>query len=36
MAEHNKVAYDYFTTKPADIVGKERQRWEKRLEKVGK
>jgi PelA/Pel-15E family pectate lyase len=36
MAEHNKVTYDYFTTKPADIVGKERERWEKRLEKVGR
>ncbi|RBP39681.1 PelA/Pel-15E family pectate lyase [Roseimicrobium gellanilyticum] len=36
MAEHNKVTYDYFTTKPGDIVGKERERWKKRLEKVGK
>jgi PelA/Pel-15E family pectate lyase len=36
MAQHNKVTYDYFTTKPGDIVGKERQRWEKRLAKVGK
>jgi PelA/Pel-15E family pectate lyase len=33
MAEHNKVAYDYFTTKPQDIVTKEMARWKKRLEK---
>ena len=36
MAEHNEVAYDYFTTKPGVIVGKEHERWKKRLEKMGK
>lgn len=30
MARHNKVAYDYFTTKPADVIGKEVDRWKKR------
>ncbi len=34
MAQHNKVAYDYFTAKPLDIVTKEMARWKKRLEKV--
>lgn len=33
MARHNKVGYDYFTTKPAEIIGKERERWAKRLAK---
>lgn len=36
MAEHNKVAYDYFTTKPQDVVTKEVARWKKRLEKEAK
>ena len=36
MAQHNKVAYDYFTTKPADLAGKEFERWEKRMQKEGK
>ncbi len=31
MARHNKVGYDYFSTKPADVVGKEVARWKKRL-----
>lgn len=31
MARHNKVAYDYFVTKPADVVTKELERWKKRL-----
>ena len=31
MARHNKVAYDYFSTKPADVVGKEMERWRKRV-----
>ena len=30
MAQHNKVAYDYFTTKPAEVIGKETERWKKR------
>jgi PelA/Pel-15E family pectate lyase len=33
MAQHNTVAYDYFTTKPQDVVGKEVERWRKRLDK---
>lgn len=33
MAQHNKVGYDYFTTKPRDIVTKEMARWRKRLGK---
>lgn len=33
MAQHNKVAYDYYTTKPRDVVGKEVERWKKRMEK---
>jgi PelA/Pel-15E family pectate lyase len=36
MAEHNKVAYDYFTTKPHDILTKEVPRWKKRFEKAAK
>jgi PelA/Pel-15E family pectate lyase len=36
MAAHNKVAYDYFTSKPLDVVTKEVARWKKRLEKAGK
>ncbi|HSI63718.1 MAG TPA: pectate lyase, partial [Candidatus Saccharimonadia bacterium] len=31
MAEHNKVAYDYFTKKPGEVVGKEFERWKKRV-----
>jgi PelA/Pel-15E family pectate lyase len=31
MAQHNKVAYDYFTTKPRDVVTKEIPRWKKRV-----
>jgi PelA/Pel-15E family pectate lyase len=34
MAEHNKVAYDYFTTKPLDVTTKEMARWKKRLAKA--
>jgi PelA/Pel-15E family pectate lyase len=33
MAAKNKVAYDYFTTKPADVIAKEVARWRKRLAK---
>lgn len=33
MAAKNKVAYDFFTTKPADLLSKEVVRWKKRLEK---
>jgi PelA/Pel-15E family pectate lyase len=36
MAQHNKIGYDYFTTKPKDIVTKELDRWKKRLEKADK
>ena len=35
MAQHNKVAYDYYTTKPRDVVGKEMERWKRRMEKEG-
>ena len=30
MARHNTVDYDYFTTKPADVIGKETGRWKTR------
>ena len=33
MAQHNKVAYDYFSTKPADVLGREADRWRKRIAK---
>lgn len=33
MAQHNKVAYEYFSPKPAEVVGKEVDRWRKRIEK---
>jgi hypothetical protein len=33
MAAHNKVGYDYLTTRPAELLGKERERWLKRLAK---
>lgn len=33
MAAKNKVGYDFFTTKPRDVIGKEVTRWKKRLEK---
>jgi PelA/Pel-15E family pectate lyase len=36
MAARNKVAYDYFTTKPHDILTKEVPRWRKRIEKAAK
>jgi PelA/Pel-15E family pectate lyase len=36
MAQHNKVSYDYFTTKPADVIGKEVERWKKRMQKAKK
>ncbi len=29
MAERNKVAYDYFTTRPRDVITKEYARWKK-------
>jgi PelA/Pel-15E family pectate lyase len=31
MAKHNKVAYDYFTTRPRDVVTKDLQQWRKRV-----
>ena len=30
MAKNNKVAYDYFTNRPSDIITKEVERWKKR------
>ena len=33
MAAKNKVAYDFLTTKPGDLLSKELPRWKKRLEK---
>lgn len=33
MAAKNKVAYDYFTTRPRDLLEKEVPRWKKRLAK---
>lgn len=36
MAQHNKVGYDYFTTKPAEVIGKELERWKKRVQKAAK
>ncbi len=33
MAAKNKVAYEYFTTKPRDLIEKEVARWKKRLAK---
>jgi len=33
MAAKNKVAYDFFRTRPAELLGKELLRWRKRLEK---
>jgi PelA/Pel-15E family pectate lyase len=33
MAAKNKVAYDFFSTRPAELLGKELPRWKKRLEK---
>ncbi len=32
MAAKNKVAYDFFSTRPAELLGKELPRWRKRLE----
>ena len=34
MAAKNKVAYDYFVTKPGEIINKEVARWRKRLAKT--
>jgi PelA/Pel-15E family pectate lyase len=31
MAKNNKVGYDYFTTRPKDVVSKELERWKKRI-----
>jgi PelA/Pel-15E family pectate lyase len=31
MAKHNKVGYDYFTTRPRDLLTKEHDRWKKRI-----
>ncbi len=33
MAARNKVAYAYFTTKPGELLAKEKARWQKRLNK---
>ncbi len=33
MASKNKVAYDYFTTKPGELIDKEMTRWKKRISK---
>lgn len=33
MAAKNKVAYDFFSNRPAELLGKELPRWRKRLEK---
>ncbi len=33
MAAKNKVAYDFLTNKPRDVIGKEVTRWKKRLAK---
>lgn len=33
MAAKNKVAYDFFTTKPAELLTKEADRWKKRVAK---
>lgn len=32
MARRNKVTYEYYTTQPRDIIGKEYDRWKKRRE----
>ncbi|MBX7209242.1 MAG: pectate lyase [Verrucomicrobiaceae bacterium] len=34
MTEHNRVGYDYYTTKPAELIDKELARWKKRLAKT--
>lgn len=34
MAAKNKVAYDFFSTRPKDLLEKEAPRWRKRLEKA--
>ena len=31
MAKHNKVGYDYFTSRPNEIITKEVERWKKRI-----
>jgi hypothetical protein len=31
MAKNNKVGYDYFTTRPLDVITKEVDRWQKRI-----
>ena len=31
MAAHNRIAYDFYTTKPAEFLTKERARWKKRF-----
>jgi PelA/Pel-15E family pectate lyase len=36
MAQHNKVAYAYFTTKPTDVIGKEVDLWKKRVQTTAK
>lgn len=36
MAAKNKVAYDFMVTKPRDVIGKEVERWKKRMTKEKK
>jgi PelA/Pel-15E family pectate lyase len=36
MAARNKVAYDFMTTKPGDLLSKEMDRWKKRQAKEGR
>ena len=36
MAQHNQVAYEYFTTKPAELIGREVERWKRRLSEESK
>ncbi|MBL9152523.1 MAG: pectate lyase [Verrucomicrobiales bacterium] len=35
MAAKNKVSYDYFVTRPGEVIGKEMDRWRKRMDKEG-
>jgi len=34
MAAKNKVAYDFFSTRPKELIEKESERWKKRIEKA--
>jgi hypothetical protein len=33
MAQHNTFGYDYYSTKPAAVIGPELERWRKRVAK---